>query len=385
MTTWKLPHGISDLSIANSNKLVKIRQQLLDLYRSFGYQFVYPPIVEYEGSLFALKEDTSKSFKTIDPYDSKLLIIHSDITPQIARLDAKYNKDKDNDIARYCYISSILKTVSDDFYSTRNPIQVGAEIYGSNSYKADLEIINLTLKSIILLGFDNKLLLNIGNVEIFNILVKRLKLTQEELQSVINIFKKKSTTDLIKFFKTCKNKNNNIDDLIYLLSLDGDVSVLKSAKKYYQHIPSILSIIDNLNAIYNALESKNINIYFDLSELKAHSYYTGLIFSCFYKQFPKALAQGGRYNNLANRFLVSRPATGFSIDLKYLISNDKQKIKNNILYAPYELDDKLAELINTLRAKGNIIINDINNKQSNSFININNEWQIKPSLENKKD
>ncbi len=378
MTTWKLPHGISDLSIINSNKLVKIRQQLLDLYLSFGYKFVYPPIVEYEKSLFALEENTSCAFKTIDPYDAKLLVIHSDITPQIARLDAKYNSN--NNIARYCYISSILKTIPDDFYSTRNPIQLGVEIYGSNSYKADLEIINLALKSLQLLGFNDKLLLNIGNVEIFNILLARLKLTKEESQSVSSIFKRKSSADLAEFFKTHKN-NNNIDDLVYLLSLDGGLSVLSAAKKYYQHIPSIVDIIDKLKIIHNLLSSKNVDIYFDLSELKPHSYYTGLIFSFFNEQFPKSLAQGGRYNNLASRFLVSRPATGFSMDLKYLISNNKQEIIDKILYAPSIVDDKLAEFIDKLRAKGMIVINNIDDKQDNSFIKIKNKWQIK----NKKD
>lgn len=380
MSIWKLPHGISDLSISGSDKFANIRGNLLNLYKTFGYRFVYPPIVEYEKSLFTSEENSITDFKTIDPNDGKLLVIRSDITPQIARLDAKYSTV--NDISRYCYVSGILKTISDDFYSSRNPIQTGVELYGSTNGKADLEVIEIMLNSLELLGFDNNILLNIGNIAIFNTLIAKLSLTNDEVGQIKDIFIRKSKTELFAFIDNYKDNNNLtdakiIDDVIYLFNLAGDVSILTAAKNYYKHINSIVKIIDKIIILAQKLATKKITLYFDLADLRAQPYYTGLLFSCFNKNHHKAIAQGGRYDNLSAKFDISRAAVGFSLDLKYIIDNNNQVSDYSQLFAPNIVDEDLAIFIAKLRNDGITVVNNIDGKENNSFIKVNNKWQIK--------
>ncbi len=374
MSNWQLPEGIEELTGNQASVYESFRRKLLDTYNSWGYELVIPPIIEYVESL-VLNSDSvdQKTFKFMDSSSERMVGVHADITTQIAKIDSKsYVSDE---VARYCYINSILQTRADDFYSSRSPIQAGAELYGFKGIDADAEIIKLMIDSLSILKINN-ITLSIGNTSIFNLLCDEAKLSKEDINILRDIFKRKSVPDLTIFLgeKDIKeaNKFNS------LISFSGDEKVLKAALDVFSGMTQITDSIKDLIKLNNMFSEDKINLMFDLGEVKAYEYHDGVVFAAYHSEFPKALAQGGRYNSLSKNFGSSRAATGFSFDLKYLIQQlDDLSRNSKVLFYPNVEDRKLNELISETRAKGFTVINDLSDSKKKNFEKHNGDWVIK--------
>jgi len=374
VSNWQLPEGIDELTGDQAVTFEQSRRDLLDLYQSWGYEVVVPPMIEFAETLVLnSKSIDEKTFKFLDPISGKMLGVHSDITPQIARIDSKRSKSERVD--RYCYINAILQTKADDFYASRSPIQAGAELYGFNGIDADIEVINLMIESLALMGLKG-ITLSLGNTSIFNALCETANLNSKDIPNLRDIFRRKSIPDLNSFLK--KNQIKDGDKFKALISLDGSETVLDNAASVFKDIPLALSAIDDLRKLYVFFKDRNINLMFDLGEVKAYEYHDGVVFAAYHESFSKALAQGGRYSGLTKSFGSSRDATGFSFDLKFLVQQQLKTVnKTKILVAPNSNDSKLTLLINELRLNGNKIKIDLTGLADVDFENTNNEWKLK--------
>ena len=374
MSNWQLPEGIDELTGDQAITFEQSRRDLLDLYQSWGYEVVVPPMIEFAETLVLnSKSIDEKTFKFLDSISGKMLGVHSDITPQIARIDSKRMKSERVD--RYCYINAILQTKADDFYASRSPIQAGAELYGFKGIDADIEIITLMIESLVLLGL-NGVTLSLGNTSIFNALCDSANLNPKESAKLRDIFRRKSIPDLNNFLKN--NQIQDGDKFKALISLDGSEAVLDNANSVFKGIPSALSAIDDLRKLHGFFKDRNINLMFDLGEVKAYEYHDGVVFAAYHDSFSKALAQGGRYSSLTKSFGSSRDATGFSFDLKFLVQQQLKTVKKQkTLVAPNSNDSKLTLLINELRSKGHNIKVDLTGSDDVDFVNKNNEWKLK--------
>jgi ATP phosphoribosyltransferase regulatory subunit len=313
MSTWQLPEGIDELTHDQALKFEMLRRSLIDLYISKGFGLVIPPMVEYVDSLLLTSDAVNeKTFKFLDPASGKMLGVHADITPQIARIDAKR---ANNNVEKYCYINAILQTSANDFYDSRSPIQAGAELYGSTDIAADVEIIELMLESLKLLSIS-PVVISLGNVAIFDALIKQENLNNEQTTELRQIFKHRSTPDLSEFM--LNNTLKNAEMFIALMQFEGDADVLNQAMKLFANFPEAQNAIKDLQIIDKQLEYKGIQAIYDLGELQTYEYHTGVVFSAYNEKYSKALAQGGRYNGIGESFGQSRAATGFSFDLKFL-------------------------------------------------------------------
>ncbi|MDB9865012.1 ATP phosphoribosyltransferase regulatory subunit [Candidatus Thioglobus sp.] len=374
MSNWQLPEGIDELTGDQAITFEQSRRDLLDLYQSWGYEVVVPPMIEFAETLVLnSKSIDEKTFKFLDSISGKMLGVHSDITPQIARIDSK--RVKSERVDRYCYINAILQTKADDFYASRSPIQAGAELYGFKGIDADIEIITLMIESLVLLGLDG-VTLSLGNTSIFNALCDSANLNPKESAKLRDIFRRKSIPDLNNFLKN--NQIQDGDKFKALISLDGSEAVLDKANSVFKGIPSALSAIDDLRKLHGFFKDRNINLMFDLGEVKAYEYHDGVVFAAYHDSFFKALAQGGRYSGLTKSFGSSRDATGFSFDLKFLVQQQLKTVKKQkTLVAPNSNDSKLTLLINELRSKGHNIKVDLTGSDDVDFVSKNNEWKLK--------
>ena len=374
MSNWQLPEGIDELTGDQAITFEQSRRDLLDLYQSWGYEVVVPPMIEFAETLVLnSKSIDEKTFKFLDSISGKMLGVHSDITPQIARIDSK--RVKSERVDRYCYINAILQTKADDFYASRSPIQAGAELYGFKGIDADIEIITLMIESLVLLGL-NGVTLSLGNTSIFNALCDSANLNPKESAKLRDIFRRKSIPDLNNFLKN--NQIQDGDKFKALISLDGSEAVLDNANSVFKGIPSALNAIDDLRKLHDFFKDRNINLMFDLGEVKAYEYHDGVVFAAYHDSFSKALAQGGRYSGLTKSFGSSRDATGFSFDLKFLVQQQLKTVKKQkTLVAPNSNDSKLTLLINELRSKGHNIKVDLTGSDDIDFVNKNNEWKLK--------
>src|SRR6476469_3601046 len=155
MPNWLLPENIADVLPSEARKIEDLRRQMLDNFRLYGYELVMPPLLEYVDSLLTgAGQDTDlRTFKLVDQISGRMLGLRADMTIQVARIDAHLlNRDS---VTRLCYAGSVLHTRPSGLHATREPPQIGAEIYGHAGLEADAEIQELALASLALAGFPD--------------------------------------------------------------------------------------------------------------------------------------------------------------------------------------------------------------------------------------
>ena len=374
MSNWQLPEGIDELTGDQANAFESARRDLLDLYQSWGYDIVVPPMIEYADNLVLnSKSVDDKTFKFLDSVSARMLGVHSDITPQIARIDSK--RVNSEEIKRYCYINAILQTKADDFYASRSPIQAGIELYGFKGIDADIEVIVLMLSSLRLLNISTPTL-SLGNTAIFNALCDSAQLNSNDKLALRDVFKRKSIPDLDNFLSQNQIKESN--KFKSLISLDGDEKILDEALEVFKDMPTIIDAIDDLRKLNDFFKDYDTELMFDLGEVKAYEYHDGIVFAAYSEKYSKAIAQGGRYDGLSQSFDSPREATGFSFDLKFLIHQQAIGLNNKkVLNAPNIANPDFIELVNQLRAQGHIIRTDLKGSNEVDFVNENGKWKLK--------
>lgn len=356
---WQLPDGVEEVLPAQAASVERLRRQLLDLYRSWGYQLVIPPLMEFtESLLIGMGADIDLlTFKMTDQLSGRTLGIRADITPQVARIDAHSLAQEGT--SRLCYAGSTLNTRPKTLMASRTPIQLGAELYGDESLSADLEIIRLMLETLHVAGLK-KLSLDLGHVGVYKAVIAEAGLDGEQERTVFDALQRKSVPDLEVALVNAAPEIRQL--IIALAGLHGPEQVLDKARELLgDSAPAAIAAIDTLAdaaAEIRALHPE-LNIYFDLSELRGYHYHTGIVFAAYVPGHGQALANGGRYNDVGAVFGRARPATGFATDLKALMNLlPAQAQEPTAISIPSGSPSQpgLQEKVNELRAQGEIVI-----------------------------
>jgi ATP phosphoribosyltransferase regulatory subunit len=140
---WLLPEHIADALPSEAARIEGLRRTLLDLFRVHGYELVMPPLLEHLDSLLTGSGQDLKlrTFKLVDQLSGRTLGVRADMTPQVARIDAHLLNRQG--VTRLCYCDSVLHTLPASLAASREPIQIGAELYGHAGVAADREVIRL--------------------------------------------------------------------------------------------------------------------------------------------------------------------------------------------------------------------------------------------------
>ena len=363
MTTvdrWQLPDGVEEVLPAQAELVERLRRQLLDLYRSWGYQLVIPPLMEFtESLLIGLGQDLDLlTFKLTDQLSGRTMGVRADITPQVARIDA--HSLAEQGVTRLCYAGSTLHTRPKSLMASRSPIQLGAELYGDNSLAADVEIVRLMLATLAAAGLTD-ITLDLGHVGVYEAVLATANLSADQEKTVFDALQRKSVPDLQ--LALAEVERDVADLIIALVRLHGDQTVLSSARELLaEKAPAALPAVDALQEVATAIRRQcpELDIYFDLAELRGYHYHTGIVFAAYVPGHGQALANGGRYNDVGAVFGRARPATGFATDLKALMTLLPAAA---VAYGAISVPDDsaaqpgLQEKVNELRARGEIVIN----------------------------
>jgi ATP phosphoribosyltransferase regulatory subunit len=321
MTAWLLPENVEDVLPPQAWHMEDMRRALLDLFRSRGYQLVVPPLLEYVDSLLTgVGADLDlKTFKLVDQLSGRLMGVRADITPQVARIDAHLLAD--NSVNRLCYAGSVLHTQSDGFHRSREPIQIGAELYGVAGTDADLEILTLMLQGLDACGV-NTVQLDIGHVGVYRALAREAGLNGEVEHQLFGALQAKDCSAVAVL--TAGLPAALCDAFAALPQLYGDCSILAAARARLPQLASVQTALDTLEAIDQGLGA--VEAAYDLAELRGYGYHSGVVFAAYTGGRSHAIAQGGRYDEVGRVFGRARPATGFSLDLRELaqVSSIKQ-------------------------------------------------------------
>ena len=142
--------------------------------------------------------------------------------------------------------------------------------------------------------------------------------------------------------------------LLALVQLYGDDHVLIEAEKVLQPLPAVREALLNLQQLANHLQ--DVQVTFDLADLRGYAYYTGARFAIYAPAGSDALVRGGRYDEVGAVFGRNRPAAGFSLDLKALVAAVQPRPLQVAIRAPWRDDIALADAIAALRKRGEIVM-----------------------------
>ncbi len=356
MRTWLLPEYIEDILPAEARRIEQLRRLILDDFSVHGYELVMPPLLEYVDSLLTgTGHDLDlQTFKLVDQLTGRMLGVRADITPQVARIDAHLLNR--GGITRLCYTGSVLRTLP-GMNRTREPLQIGAEIYGHAGIESDVEVQRLMLRALQLADVRD-VSLDIGHVAVFRALLRRGRVSRDLEADLFQAMQAKDVTAIVAL---CKGLDRGTRaGLAELPGLYGGVEVLARAKRTLPALPEIRGALGDLAALSQRLADLAKIRSFDLGELRGYHYHSGVVFAAYSNARPNAVAQGGRYDEVGKAFGRARPATGFSMDMRELAAAGGNAHSLSRVRAPYRPSDRaLAQRIAVLRGRGIVVIEDL--------------------------
>ncbi len=357
MRKWLLPEYIEDILPAAARRIEALRRALLDLFAVHGYQLVQPPLLEYVDSLLTgTGHDLDlRTFKLVDQLSGRMLGLRADITPQVARIDAHLMNRKG--VNRLCYAGSVLHTLPAGLDRTREPLQIGAEIYGHAGIESDCEVQRLMLAALRLAGIG-QLQIDIGHVAVFRSLVRKSGARAEAEAELFRAVQAKDVPGLRGLVRALDAKSRAALEL--LPELAGGTEVLTRARRELPAHAEIRAALAQLRGIAAALSDTGAQVCIDLGELRGYHYHSGVVFAAYAPGWSNALALGGRYDEVGKAFGRARPATGFSMDLREVAAAGRDAEPPAAVLAPHlPQDASLQRRIARLREAGEIVVVDL--------------------------
>jgi ATP phosphoribosyltransferase regulatory subunit len=358
MPRWLLPESISDVLPSEARHIEELRRRLLDLYRTYGYELVMPPMIEFIDSLLtgSGRDLDLRTFKLIDQVSGRTMGLRADITPQVARIDAHLLGRAG--VTRLCYDGSVLHARPVGTRANREPLQVGAELFGHGGIEADLEIIDLMLESL-RASRVSRVRVDLSHVAVVRTLLAALPALSED--DVLALLQSKDVPGLQHALAGLPAGATR-SALLALPTLHGEAKdTLARARAALPRLPAIDAALEQLGALaaspsLQAREGLAVEVAIDLGDLRGYRYHSGVIFAAYVEGMPNAVGRGGRYDNVGAAFGRSRPATGFSLELRELAALAAAEPPTAAILAPWAGDARLAEAVRELRASGEIVV-----------------------------
>jgi ATP phosphoribosyltransferase regulatory subunit len=351
--TWLLPEFVEDILPPQAQAIERLRGRLIELFRVYGYALVIPPMLEYIDSLLSgTGQDLDlRTFKLVDQLSGRTMGLRADMTPQAARIDAHLLAREG--VTRLCYCGTVLHTKPRGLNATREPLQIGAEIYGHGGIESDLEIQRLLRAALEACGVGG-VRLDLGHVGVYRALVRHGGVPAALEPDLLDALIAKDRPALAVAAAALPAPTRQA--LMLLPELYGGPEVLDRARGALPRLPEIDAALDDLAAL--AAEN-GVAIGIDLADLRGYHYHTGVMFAAYCDGLPSAVALGGRYDEVGKAFGRARPATGFSMDLRVLAQLGQAPVARGAILAPFVKDAALARKVESLRGAGEVVIADL--------------------------
>lgn len=349
---WLLPEYIADALPLEAARIERLRRAVLDLFRVHGYELVMPPLLEHLDSLLTGSGADLKlcTFKLVDQLSGRTLGVRADMTPQVARIDAHLLNRQG--VTRLCYCDSVLHTLPASQAASREPLQLGAELYGYVGIEADLEVIRLAAAALAAAGTPASHI-DIGHVGVFRALTQAAGLGGELEANVLQLLQVKDVPGLRECCQGLGEPYRSA--FLRLPGLFGGADVLDTAARELPPLPEIGAALEAMRQLHKAMPELPLS--FDLVDLRGYNYHNGVVFAAYYPGYPSAIALGGRYDGAGKEFGRARPATGFSLDLREVARLAAGEPARGAIQAPYAADDAaLRARIAALRAADEVVV-----------------------------
>jgi ATP phosphoribosyltransferase regulatory subunit len=366
MARWLLPENIADVLPSEARRIENLRRAILDLFRVYGYELVVPPLIEHLDSLLTGSggELGGSTFQLIDQLSGRVLGIRADMTPQVARIDAHLLNR--SGVTRLCYSGSTLHTRPTGIFASREPLQIGAELFGHVGIEADLEVIELMVQALGCAGTD-RIRIDLCHMGIVPALLAAFPKDVESLaidsQTLYGLLLAKDVPGLqaalheseSQFARACLS----LPGLYAPVGKGEEVGLIASARKALPNIDAVTKALDELERLCCSpawLRYPDVDLSIDLADLRGYRYHNGVSFAAYVAGRADAVGRGGRYDGVGHAFGRARAATGFSLELRDLAAMLPSSEPDPAIRAPWSDDPALAAKVAELRAEGHVVI-----------------------------
>ncbi|MBS3804026.1 MAG: ATP phosphoribosyltransferase regulatory subunit, partial [Oleiphilaceae bacterium] len=321
---------------------------------------VIPPLIEYLESLFTgTGHDLElQTFKLTDQLTGRMMGLRADMTPQAARIDA--HTLRQSGVTRLCYAGHVLHTRPKHMLAGRTPIQAGCELFGSASEAADREVLSLMLETLRVAGVP-RIHLDLAHVGIYQALIREADFSRATEAAVFDAMRRKSVPELNELLADYE-PGSAASRLRVLARTSGGMESLGEARVALEGgSPEVAEALNQLERMADMLANDfpEVSIGFDFCELRGFNYHTGLVFAAYARDQGEAVAQGGRYDAIGEDFGRARPATGFSVDIRALVTlaESPRGQRAGAIWAPSQAqaDAALASVVTGLRMTETVI------------------------------
>ena len=329
----------------------EIETKLLSVFQRWGFQEIVTPSFEYY-EVLALgvgEEFRDRTFKLTEQATGRLLVLRSDITPQIARVAATILKDYPKPL-RFCYNSNVFRNVEPQVGRHREVYQAGVELMGLELPEADVEMIAIAVECLMEVGLTD-FKIAVSQVEFLRGLLEQLRLPNEAERQVQAALHRKDSSALDLLMEECRLERSARDMLLALPHLFGSEEVLAASSRLVNNLRSEQALT-NLQTVYDMLKVYGLEsfVLLDLSEIRGFDYYTGIVFEGFTANLGYEICGGGRYDHLIGRFGEECPSTGFAIDIEKLqMALERQGALRSPMYVDFLIIDFKPDKRDALR------------------------------------
>jgi ATP phosphoribosyltransferase regulatory subunit len=355
MSAWVLPDHIADVLPSEARHIEELRRELLDTARSYGYELVMPPQLEYLESLLTGTGEALdlQTFKLVDQLSGRTMGLRADTTPQVARIDAHLLNR--SGVARLCYCGPVLHTAPAKPHATREPQQFGAEMYGHAGPEADLEVLLLAIDCLQRAGVKD-ITVDLADARLVRGLLAGVTATPAQLEQVHAALAAKDAATLAE--RTIGFPAASREGLAALVHMYGDEKVLIDAEKAFKPNKYMHEQLLNLKQLAGSVKAAQpqVNVSFDLADSRGYAYYTGVRFAIYTPGATDALVRGGRYDEVGSVFGRNRPAVGFSLDVKELVGVVPARALKAAIRAPWGTEPGLRAAVQGLRTRGETVV-----------------------------
>jgi ATP phosphoribosyltransferase regulatory subunit len=297
MNTQKflIPDGIEYYTGDEALLFQNLKTSVLKIFNKYKYEFVITPVVDSINNLNNLNGDYVAN--TMSLSDRRELGIRADITPQISRLD--YQSYKTNKSNKFSYMGDIYRESKSSFERS-NPFQVGAEYFGNITDKVDINLLKMC-HEIITLSKTKRIVIELNDSFFINTYINKLSIDDTTRKQLNHLISLKSMDEITQYYKLKKLSNRKLIELHELLELAGPASIMKKIEEFSKKYKyESKKCIKSLKSIFNQITSLKNTFYVD--------------------KLRKPIAFGGRYESYVLKDDSMRNATGFSADLKDIVT-----------------------------------------------------------------
>lgn len=308
------PEGTNDLLFEDCAIRRSVEQRIARIFKSKGYCEVVTPGIEFF-DVFNLNSryfPQESMYKLVDN-KGRLLVVRPDSTMPIARVAATRLREVPLPL-RMFYSQNVYRNKPVMRGRSDEIKQMGIELIGSASRRADLEVITTAIE--VLASCDEeKFRFEIGDIGFFRELVSKLDTddgTKEQIRSLIEVKNYPALNDLLDSI----GDNQITNALKQLPRLFGGVEVFEKASQLFAD-EKIDKILSDLKSIYTNIAALGYDgkITIDLGIVNKMDYYTGVVIKGYLEGYGDAVLSGGRYNKLLAEFGYDVPATGFAVNI----------------------------------------------------------------------